>query len=112
MSENYWERVIGNTKLNIYLNDLKDAALDGFKDESDNYKQKLVYNLLETVRNNDQKKFFYILIKAINKPKGNFKELWEELKKCYDVMPEEAFVNFAYSMILGIMATYGGEKNE
>jgi hypothetical protein len=27
-------------------------------------------------------------------------------------MPEEAFVNFAYSIILGIMATYGGEKNE
>ena len=109
MSENYWERVIGNAKQDLHLKDLKEAALNSFKDESDNYKQKLVYNLLETVRNNDQKEFFYILIKAINKPNGNFKELWKKLQNNYDIMPEETFVNFAYSIILGIMATYRGE---
>ena len=116
ISENayYWQKVIGNKQLEIDLEKLKKVTEDSFKNEkSDSYKQKLVYDLLEAVRNNEQREFFYILLKAINKPKDNFKELWTELQKYYDVMPEEAFVNFAYSIIIGIMATYsGGEKNE
>jgi hypothetical protein len=114
ISENayYWQKVMGDRQLKIDLEELKEAVKDSFKNEkSDNYKQKLVYDLLETVRNNDQKEFFYILLKAINKPKINFKELWIKLQNYYDVMPEEAFVNFAYSIIIGIMATYsGGEE--
>ena len=103
---------MGDRQLKIDLEELKEAVKDSFKNEkSDNYKQKLVYDLLETVRNNDQKEFFYILLKTINKPKANFKELWNKLQNYYDVMPEEAFVNFAYSIIIGIMATYsGGEE--
>jgi restriction endonuclease len=115
MSENvyYWQKLMGDKPLTLDLEKLKNAVTDVFKNESDNYKQKLVYNLLERVRNNDQNEFFYILLKAINKPKENFKELWKELKEKYDVMPEEAFINFAYSVIIGIMATYsGGGKNE
>jgi len=110
MSENvyYWQKVMGDKPPSLNLEKLKNAVMDVFKNESDNYKQKLVYNLLERVRNNDQKEFFYILLKAINKPKENFKELWNELQKSYDVMPEEAFINFAYSIIIGIMATYSG----
>jgi hypothetical protein len=115
MSENvyYWQKVVGDKSMSIDFKELKKAVEESLKDESDNYKQKLVYNLLERVKNNDQKEFFYILLKAINKPKQNFKKLWAQLKETYDVMPEEAFVNFAYSIIIGIMATYsGGEKNE
>jgi len=110
MSENvyYWQKVMGDKPLTIDLEKLKNAVGDVFQHESDNYKQKLVYNLLERVRNNDQREFFYILLKAINKPKENFKELWKELKEKYDVMPEETFINFAYSIIVGIMATYSG----
>ena len=115
MDENvyYWQKVVGNRKLIIDLEKLKKAVEDSFdQEESDNYKQRLVYNLLETVRNNNQKEFFYILLRAINKPKNNFKELWTELKKYYDVMPEEVFINFAYSIIIGIMATYSGISEE
>jgi len=110
MSENiyYWQKVVGNKSLTLELQKLKEVASRGFQGESDNYKQKLVYNLLETVRNNDQKEFFYILLKAANKPNENFKELWQTLQENYDVMPEEAFINFAYSLILGIMSTYSG----
>lgn len=108
----YWQKVIGDKSLSIDLKKLKDAAYNVFKNESDNYKQKLVYNLLDTVKNNDQNRFFYIILKTINKPKENFKELWDALEKNYDVMPEEAFTNFAYAIIIGIIATYGGEKNE
>jgi hypothetical protein len=111
MSDNvyYWQKVLGDKQLILDLRKLKEAVENSFQNEkSDNYKQNLVYNLLERVRNNDQKEFFYILLKAINKPKENFKELWNELQKNYDAMPEEAFVNFAYSIIIGIMATYSG----
>jgi len=118
MNENaiYWQKVVGNEKIKINLFEIRKAAIEVFKNESDNYKQKLVYNLLETVKNVDQSRFFYILLKTINKPKENFKELWDALEKNYDVMPEEAFINFAYSIIIGIMATYnkkeGGKENE
>ena len=106
----YWQKVVGEKELRIDLEKLKNAAKRVFEKESDNYKQKLVYNLLDTVKNNDQKTFFYILLKAINKPKEDFKELWIELQKSYDLLPEDVFVNFAYSIIIGIMATYlGGE---
>jgi hypothetical protein len=110
MSDNvyYWQKVMGDKQLPLKLWKLKKVVENVFQHESDNYKQKLVYNLLERVKNNDQKEFFYILLKAINKPKENFKELWNELQKRYDVMPEEAFTNFAYSIIIGIMATYSG----
>ena len=109
----YWQKLVGEKELRIDLEKLKNAAKIVFEKESNNYKQKLVYNLLDTVKNNDQKTFFYILLKAINKPKENFKELWNELQKSYDLLPEDVFVNLAYSIIIGIMATYsGGEQNE
>jgi len=109
----YWQKVVGNTPLNIDLKKLKEASKESFRNESDNYKQKLVYNMLEAIKNNDQSRFFNILLRAINKPKENFKQLWETLEQNYDVMPNEAFINFAYTIVLGIMATYaGGEKSE
>lgn len=108
-----WELKVPE-KVWIIPKDLKDASMEAFKDESDNYKQKLVFDLLEAARNKDQNRFFYLLLKTINKPKErNFEKLWKELGKCYDILPEEVFVNFAYSIIIGIMSTYkGGEKNE
>jgi len=109
----YWQKVVGDRPISMALQDIREAVSEGFKSESPNYKQKLVYNLLETIRNNDQKEFFYILLKAINKPKKDYTQLLEQLNKNYDVMPEEAFLNFAYTVVIGIMATYdGGKKNE
>jgi len=109
----YWQKVVGDRPISMDLEDIRKAVSEGFKGESLNYKQKLVYNLLETIRNNDQKEFFYILLKAINKPKKDYTLLLEQLNKSYDVMPEEAFTNFAYTVLIGIMATYDrGEDNE
>ena len=125
MSEKFavWElKVPEEIKLPLY--ELKKAASESFKNErdsykqkeSDNYKQKLVFDLLEAVKNKDQNRFFYLLLKAINKPKEDFKELWEKLGIYYDILPEEAFINFTYSIIIGIMSTYGkssgGVENE
>jgi len=115
----YWQRVIGDEKLRLDLEELKDAASKYFKNVSDNYKQRLVYQLLEAVKNKDQGEFFYILLKTINKPKEGSHYFSHILQKNYDTMPDEIFINFAYSIILGIMSTYspkedekGGNKNE
>lgn len=108
----YWQKVVGEERLKIDLEKLRNIVKDVFKSESDNYKQKLVYNLLETVKNNDQKTFFYTLLRAINKPEKKFIELCKVLKEYYDVMPEETFINFGYSVIIGIMSTYEGIKSE
>ena len=113
MNELYWEKVVGDNKLRLNLKKLKESAEKCFLSKSDNYKQKLVYSLLEHIKNNDKKMFFYTLIKTINNPNENFNELIIELEKNYDVFPDEVFINFGYSIILGIMATYArGEKNE
>jgi hypothetical protein len=108
----YWEKRIGKESIKLDLKDLKDIVSKVFQNESDNYKQKLVYTLLKTVKNNDQKEFFNVLLKTINKPKEDYKELWKYLQKNFDIMPENIFVNFAYTIIISIMSTYGSEKNE
>jgi len=116
MAKAVWILKVGKETETLKLWELKRAANNSFQHESDNYKQKLVYDLLEAVKNNDQNRFFYLLLKAINKPKEDFKELLTELEKNYNILPEKAFINFAYSIIIGIMKTYqskavGGEEN-
>lgn len=101
----YWQRVIGDEKLRLDLEELKETANKYFQNVSDNYKQRLVYQLLEAVKNKDQREFFYILLKTINKPKGSH-DFSRLLQETYDTMPDEIFINFAYSIILGIMSTY------
>lgn len=108
----YWQKVVEDESLKISLEEIKKVTTKAFKNESDNYKQSLVYKLLEAVKNNDQNKFFNLLLRAINKPKEDFKNLWNMLNKSYDIIPEETFINFAYSIIIGIMSSYEGGKNE
>ncbi|MEM5797502.1 MAG: hypothetical protein QW813_02485 [Candidatus Aenigmatarchaeota archaeon] len=108
----YWQKVVGGKDLKISLEEVKEATIESFKNESDNYKQQLVYKLLEVVKNNDQNKFFYLLLRTINKPKEDLKKLWNMLNKSYDIMPEEAFTNFAYSIIIGIMSSYKGTESK
>ena len=108
----YWQRVIGDEELRLELDELKSAANKYFKSVSDNYKQRLVYQLLEAVKNKDQREFFYILLKTINKPKEDVNHFLHLLQKNYDIMPDEIFINFAYSIILGIMSTYSSKEDE
>jgi len=77
----YWQKVVGDKFLEMDLNKLKYATKDGFETEPDNYKQKLVYNLLETIRNGDQNKFFFILLKSINNQKKISKNYGMHLRK-------------------------------
>ena len=81
-----------------------------FKNVSSNYRQKLVYNLLNAVKGNNQKEFFWMLLRALNANSDNQKvtELCEKIGKMHPLSSSE-FERVAYSIILGIMSA-GGEK--
>lgn len=80
-----------------------------FESVSKNYKQKLIYNLLNTIKSNNQKEFFWIIFRLLNAnlEKPEVAGVSEKLKKMYPLNSSE-FEKVAYSIILGIMSS-GGE---
>ncbi len=95
------------------LEELMKKTKSVFGGESESYKQKMVFNLLNTIKSNDRKEFFYILLKKINvKTKednvsNDAKELSEKiagyLNKIY--LPSKDFEKIAFTTILGIMSS-------
>ncbi len=72
---------------------------------SENYRQKIVYNLLNTVKVSNQSEFFSILLRTLNAQKDNedVKKLSGKLMEIYPLTPGN-FENVAYSIIMGIMS--------
>jgi hypothetical protein len=72
---------------------------------SENYRQKIVYNLLNTVKVSNQSDFFSILLRTLNAQKDNddVKKLSGKLMEIYPLTPGN-FENVAYSIIMGIMS--------
>lgn len=80
-----------------------------FRSESEPYKQKLVFNLLNAIKANDQKEFFWVLLKTINakiKDNKDAKELSEKLEFMNQVynIPND-FEKMAFSIVMGIMSS-------
>ncbi len=73
---------------------------------SDNYRQKLVFDLLNAVKANDQNEFLWILLRAINAHSKENQKAKELSSVLIEVFPssESEFEKVAYSIILGIMA--------
>ncbi|NJF23814.1 hypothetical protein E3E33_09525 [Thermococcus sp. GR5] len=77
---------------------------------SDNYRQKLVFDLLNAVKAKDQDRFLWILLRALNahiKDNPEAKRLASLLGEAF-LSSEADFEKVAYSVILGIMS--GGEN--
>jgi len=75
---------------------------------SENYKQKLVYNLLNIVRSGDQEKFLWNILRALNSRKDNdsAKKLIGEINKLYAFkISGKNFEKLAYTIIMGIMSS-------
>jgi len=72
---------------------------------SENYRQKLVYNLLNIAKANNQREFFWTLLRALNSQKDDIKakELVKELRDVYPITSGD-FEKLAYSVIMGIMS--------
>ncbi len=79
---------------------------------SDNYRQKIVYKLLNTTKSSNQKEFFSILLRTLNGQKANedVKKLSDKLQEIYPLTPE-SFENVAYSIIMGIMSAESNGGN-
>ena len=80
-----------------------------FKGVSKNYKQKLIYNLLNAVKSNNQREFFWNVFRVLNAnlDKREVAEVSKKLGEIYPLSSSE-FEKVAYSIILGIMSS-GGE---
>lgn len=82
---------------------LKDKAKNSFNDTSENYKQKILYNLLNATKTGDQKRFFDILLRALVANLEDSRELASKISELQ--FKNEDFEKFSYSIILGIMAS-------
>ena len=78
---------------------------------SDNYQQKLVFDLLNAIKAKDQDRFLWILLRAINAHSKDNPEAKKLASSLRNVFPssEADFEKVAYSVILGIMAGGGDE---
>lgn len=87
------------------LKRMKNLTTNAFsKIGSENYRQKLVYNLLNIAKANNQKEFFWTLLRALNSQKEDeAKKLVKELRDVYPVTFGD-FEKLAYSIIMGIMS--------
>jgi len=87
------------------LREVKDLTTRAFsKIGSENYRQKLVYSLLNIAKANNQREFFWTLLRALNSQKNDeSKELVKELRDAYPVTSGD-FEKIAYSIIMGIMS--------
>jgi len=77
---------------------------------SNNYRQKLVFDLLNAVKADDQDRFLWVLLRAINAHSKDNRKAKGLASALMEVFPssDSDFEKIAYSVILGIMA--GGES--
>jgi len=102
-------------KINEIIDNLKKISKEGFDGISDNYKQKLVYTLLNTVRARDKYKFIDSLSRVMaanmkSDKSDTFKKLAEKTAELQKVS-DEIFMKYAYSIVLGIISSKNGEVN-
>ncbi len=101
MKEKQKSKILSDEKLRR----IKDIATNVFgKIGSENYRQKLVYNLLNVAKGNNQKEFFWTLLRALNSQKDDeAKKMVKELRDIYPLTFGD-FEKLAYSVIMGIMS--------
>jgi hypothetical protein len=77
--------------------------------QSDAYKQKLVYTLLNSIKTEDKDEFMSTLLRSVNAKKGDVSPFMEELEKIHDNLRTKEFSDIAHAIIIGIMSTYERE---
>lgn len=89
------------------INKIKNHTKESYDGLSRNYKQKLLYNLLATVKNNDRYKFLNILFTNLNamSKDGAQKSLVDDLMTKYENIQGPSFETYAYAIIAGILAS-------
>ena len=82
-----------------------------FQNISPNYSQKLVYTLLNAIKSENQKEFFWEIFRILNTKKREIKEISELCKDLGSIYPlnSSEFEKVAFSIVLGIISAQGGE---
>ena len=82
-----------------------------FAGDSDSYRQRLVYNLLNIVRAGNIQEFLWTLLRHLNAKKDSpaVKEVVEAISELYQYS-SKFFEKWAYSVIIGIMETKSEKK--
>lgn len=102
------------------LKKLRDLTTETFsKIGTERSRQRLIYDLLNTLKTNDRKRFLWLILKNVNtlKPEDRGKsEFTEFLNNLYiEHETPENFEKIAYTIVMGIMSVdkdEGGDKNE
>ena len=78
---------------------------------SENYRQKLVFDLLNAIKANDQRRFFWILLRVLNAHSKDSPKAMKLARLLGETFPlsESDFEKVSYSIVLGIMAGGGKE---
>ena len=85
-----------------------------FQNIPSNYSQKLVYTLLNAIKSENQREFFWEILRILNTKKKEIKEISELCKELGSIYPlsSSEFEKVAFSIVLGIISAQGGEQNE
>jgi len=77
-----------------------------FAGDSESYRQKLVYNLLNIIRSGNMQQFLWTLLRHLNakKESSETKEVVRAINELYGYS-SKFFEKWAYSVIMGIMET-------
>jgi len=101
-------RQITNHEITSKLEEIKELTIQVFSGVfSENYKQKIVYDLLNVVQGGNKEKFLWVLIRSVNSKKGesNTENLMHLLNELYILnLSEDVFKRWAYTIIMGIMS--------
>ncbi len=100
------------------LDDLRMKIKNVFEEigstKSSGWKERLIFDMLESVKIHDESKFLWLLLKTLNsyREEQNVNELLNTMSKIHiEDMPEKTFEKVAYTIIMGIMSSRdkGGE---
>lgn len=103
------------------LRRLRDLTKDVFsKIGTEKSRQRLIYDLLNTLKTDDRKRFLYIILKNANNLSSEERKYVDEFTNIFSNLyieyeTPENFEKIAYSIVMGIMAideSKGGEKSE
>ncbi|MEM3503434.1 MAG: hypothetical protein QW134_04335 [Nitrososphaeria archaeon] len=95
---------IEDVKIYEIKEELRRKSKDAAVDMSSNYKQKLVYNLLDALKARDKARFLDVLLRAINRKDEHYKALAQAIEGCVS-LPQETFEEWGYAIVIGIMAS-------
>ncbi|MEM0492607.1 MAG: hypothetical protein QXS02_01415 [Candidatus Thermoplasmatota archaeon] len=99
---------ISGINLESKIKELEEIAKEAAENMNANYRQKLVYNLLNALKGENQNEFLWILLRVINNPKIDaFNKLANKIGEVYS-LPTQSFKKWGYEIVIGIMSAEKG----